>query len=203
MISSITAYAVFARIFGQGLAFNTPRNLAFQNLGELPFYVVFAVVCSIVGYVYVSVFYGLRNQVFRRLPLPRVVKPAIGGLMVGVIALWFPQIMAGGYGWIQEAIEGRMALALLLVLCFAKIIATSCTISSAAAGGVLPLVTIGAMLDAYGTLCDRLFPHDRIPRRLCCGHGRLFAGVARVPLTAMLMVCEMSGSGLSCCRRCS
>lgn len=198
MISSITAYAVFARIFGQGLAFNTPRDLAFQNLGELPFYIVFAVVCSIVGYVYVSVFYGLRNQVFRRLPLPRVVKPAIGGLMVGVIALWFPQIMAGGYGWIQEAIEGRMALALLLVLCFAKIIATSCTISSGGSGGVFaPSLFIGAMLGgAYGTLCDQLFPgmiaHPEA--FVLVGMGGFFAGVARVPLTAMLMVCEMSGS---------
>ena len=130
MIASITAYTVFAAIFGQGLAFNTPRGLVFNNIAELPFYVVFAVVCSVVGYIYVTVFYGLRNQLFRRLPIPDAIKPAIGGLMLGAIALWLPQIMAGGYGWIQEAIDGRMTIVLLLVLCFAKILATSVTISS-------------------------------------------------------------------------
>ena len=198
MISSITAYTVFAAIYGQGLAFNTPRGLVFDNILELPFYVVFAIVCSVVGYLYVTVFYGLRNHFFRRLPVPDAVKPAIGGLMLGGIALWLPQIMAGGYGWIQDAIDGRMALVLLLVLCFAKIVATSVTISSGGSGGVFaPSLFIGAMLGgAYGAICDQLFPGaiQHPEAFVLVGMGGFFAGVARVPLTAMIMVCEMSGS---------
>lgn len=198
MISSITAYTVFAAIFGQGLAFNTPRGLVFDNILELPFYIVFAVVCSLVGYIYVTVFYGLRNHFFRRLPIPDALKPAIGGLMLGAIALWLPQIMAGGYGWIQEAIDGRMTIVLLLVLCFAKILATSVTISSGGSGGVFaPSLFVGAMLGgAYGTICQQLFPGiiQHPEAFVLVGMGGFFAGVARVPLTAMLMVCEMSGS---------
>jgi CIC family chloride channel protein len=198
MISAVTAYAVFAAIFGQGLAFNTPKHLVFHNLGELPLYVVFAIVCSIVGYVYVSVFYGLRDRLFRRLPIPNAVKPAIGGLMLGGLALLLPQCMAGGYGWIQQAIDGRMTLTLLLVLCFGKIVATSFTISSGGSGGVFaPSLFIGAMLGgAFGVLSNRLFPGvvEHPEAFVLVGMGGFFAGVARVPLTAMLMVCEMSGS---------
>jgi len=105
-ISSITAYAVFAAIYGQGLAFKMPPDLVYQNIGELPFYLVFAVVCAVVGFLYVNIFYGLRNRIFKKLPVPNHLKPAIGGLMLGVLAIWLPQLMSGGYGWIQMAING-------------------------------------------------------------------------------------------------
>ncbi len=197
-LSSITAYSVFAAIYGQGLAFNMPVGLEFHRIMELPFYLVFAVLCSIVGYLYVLVFYGLRDHLFRKLPIPNAVKPALGGLALGVMALWLPQIMSGGYGWIQLAIEGKLAAGLLVILCFGKIIATSLTISSGGSGGVFaPSLFIGAMLGgAFGALCEQLFPGaiEHPEAFVLVGMGGFFAGVARVPLTAMLMVCEMSGS---------
>ena len=197
-LSSITAYSVFAAIYGQGLAFNTPPGLEFHRIMELPFYLVFAVLCSIVGYFYVLVFYGLRDHLFRKLPLPNAVKPALGGLALGLLALWLPQIMSGGYGWIQLAIEGKVAAGLLVILCLGKILATSLTISSGGSGGVFaPSLFIGAMLGgAFGALCERLFPGaiEHPEAFVLVGMGGFFAGVARVPLTAMLMVCEMSGS---------
>lgn len=197
-IASITGYAVFTLIYGRAVIFQTPPELAFTSLAELPFYLVFAVVCAVTGYLYVSVFYGLRNRLFRKLPIPRVLKPALGGLVLGAIALWLPQVLAGGYGWMQQAIDGKLTLGLLLVLCFGKIIATSFTISSGGSGGVFaPSLFIGAMLGgAFGQLCEQLFPgmiaHPEA--FVLVGMGGFFAGVARVPLTAMLMVCEMSGS---------
>ncbi len=197
-IASITAYTVFALIFGQGLAFNTPAGLEFTNMAELPFYLVFALVCSIVGYVYVLTFYGLRNRFFRKLPIPNAVKPALGGFLLGILVLWLPQLMSGGYGWIQHAIDGRLPLTLLVVLCFGKILATSLTISSGGSGGVFaPSLFVGAMLGgAYGLVCEELFPGTvtHPEAYVLVGMGGFFAGVARVPLTAMLMVCEMSGS---------
>ncbi len=198
MIASVTGYATFAAIYGQGLAFNTPGNLVFHNLAELPLYVVFAVVCAVIGWLYVRVFYGLRDHLFRRLSVPNALKPAIGGLLLGLLALWLPQCMAGGYGWIQRAIHGELTLFLLVVLCLGKIIATSFTISSGGSGGVFaPSLFIGAMLGgAFGRVCDGLVPGAiEFPEAfVLVGMGGFFAGVARVPLTAMLMVCEMSGS---------
>ena len=97
-ISSITAYAVFAAIFGQGLAFRTPADLAFENFGELPIYLIFAVVCSVVGFLYVNVFYGLRNRFFKKLPISNHFKPAVGGLMLGCTR---SRASAAHVGWLR------------------------------------------------------------------------------------------------------
>ncbi|MCA9189569.1 MAG: chloride channel protein [Pirellulaceae bacterium] len=197
-IASITAYAVFAAIYGQGLAFNTPPSLVFDRISELPFYVLFAVVCGVAGYAYVTIFYGLRNRVFKKLPVPNMIKPAIGGLGLGIIALWLPQLMSGGYGWIQLAINGKLTLTLMAILCIGKIVTTSLTISSGGSGGVFaPSLFIGAMLGgAYGQIVNQVFPGalENPEAFVLVGMGGFFAGVARVPLTAMIMVCEMSGS---------
>jgi CIC family chloride channel protein len=228
VVSAVVAYSVFAGIYGPGLAFSTPENLGFGGPHELPFYLVFAVVCSLVGFVYVSVFYGLRDRVFRRLPIPNHFKPAIGGLLLALLILAFPQIMGGGYGWIQLALDGHLTsgelpemisgeygwiraaldggmmtsgeltLILLAALVFAKILATSLTISSGGSGGVFaPSLFVGAMLGgAFGLACHMLFPeHAPSPEAfVLVGMGGFFAGVAKVPLTALLMVSEMSGS---------
>jgi len=197
-IASITAFAVFAAICGQSLAFHMPSDLVFDRISELPFYLLFAVVCGVVGHVYVLVFYGLRNKLFNKLPIPRMLKPAVGGLALGLIALWLPQVMSGGYGWIQLAINGKLTLTLMAILCAGKIIATSFTISSGGSGGVFaPSLFIGAMLGgAYAQVVNQLFPGAIAQPEafVLVGMGGFFAGVARVPLTGMLMVCEMSGS---------
>jgi CIC family chloride channel protein len=197
-ISSITAYAVFAGVYGPGHALTVPDGLAFTHLRELPFYLVFAIVCSIVGYLYVLVFYGMRDRVFRRLPIHNRWRPAVGGLLMGITAIWLPHLMSGGYGWIQRAMDGKLALEMLVILCFGKIIATSFTISSGGSGGVFaPSLFIGAMLGgAFGRICEAIFPGmiEHPEAFVLVGMGGFFAGVARVPLTAMLMVCEMSGN---------
>lgn len=197
-VASITAYTVFTQLCGGGLAFNTPAGMKFDNIRELPLYLGFAVVCSLVGYIYVATFYGLRDQFFRRIPLPNTLKPALGGLALGALALWLPELMSGGYGWIQLAMEDGLPLKLMILLCFGKIVATSLTISSGGSGGVFaPSLFVGAMLGgAYGRVCGHLFPGviQHPEAFVLVGMGGFFAGVARVPLTAMLMVCEMSGS---------
>lgn len=198
VVASVLAYSTFAAIFGPGLAFSTPGGLAFGGPVELPFYLVFAVVCAAVGVLYVWTFYGLRDHFFRRLPIPNHVKPAIGGLLLGLTALAYPQVMAGGYGWIQEAIDGNLTVQLMGILVLAKIAATSFTISSGGSGGVFaPSLFIGAMLGgAFGLVCHRWFPQAApAPGAfVLVGMGGFFAGVAKVPLTALIMVSEMSGS---------
>lgn len=93
-----------------------------------------------------NVFYGLRDA-FRALPFPPHIKPAIGGLGVGLLALVLPKVLGGGYGWIQEAIDGRLTVALLLILFFVKMLAFALTVSSGGSGGVFaPGLFVGAML---------------------------------------------------------
>ncbi len=75
--------------------------MVFHGLRDLPLFVVLTLVCAAVGWLYVRVFYGLRDRFFKPMPIPRHLKPAVGGLLLGLLALAFPQVMTGGYGWVQ------------------------------------------------------------------------------------------------------
>ncbi len=198
VMASVVAYTVFSSIFGHGFAFTPAEKLHFHGFSEIPFYLGFALLCTLVGYLYVGTFYGARDKVFRRLPIPNHLKPALGGFLMGLLALWLPQIMAGGYGWVQLALENRMEIQMMLVLALAKILATSLTISSGGSGGVFaPSLFIGAMLGgAYGRFCHEWFP-EYVPQPeafVLVGMAGFFAGVAKVPLTSLIMVAEMTGS---------
>jgi CIC family chloride channel protein len=165
---------------------------------ELLPYAIFGVLCALVGFLFVRCFYGARNRFFRPLRIHRMLKPALGGLMTGCIAFFVPQIMNGGYGWVQTALEGKLLWQLMLLLAVMKIVATSCTISSGGSGGVVgPSVFIGAMLGgAFGFLGHEvapgwvLHPHSFV----LVGMGGFFAGVAKVPIASIIMACEMSAS---------
>jgi CIC family chloride channel protein len=137
-----------------------------------------------------QLFYRVRD-LFRALPVPAAFKPALGGLGVGVIALVFPQVLGGGYGWIRDAIDGRLVLTLLLPLVFAKMAALALTISSGGSGGVFaPTLFIGAMLG--GALSSL----TRMPMApfVVVGMAAVFGGAARVPIAALIMVTEMTAS---------
>jgi CIC family chloride channel protein len=212
LASSIVAYSVFALFITPRPIFIVP-TLAFHGLSDLPLFVILALACTAVGGFYVRVFYGLRDRVFRPLPLPRHLKPALGGFLLGLLALGFPELMSGGYGWVQWGAIGmppRLAMPgdsvfvphldmrHLLVLALLKAVATGLTISSGGSGGVFgPSVFIGGMLGgAVGQFLQKLLPAAQVdPAAFALvGMGGFFAGVSKTPLTSIVMVCEMAGS---------
>lgn len=197
IVSSIVAHSVYSQVYGRKALF-FPGQVDFTLTAELVPYALFGVACAIVGYIYIKVFYGLRDRLFRTLPIDNVYKPAVGGMMLGVIALLHPQILNGGYGWIQQALEGKILWYTMFVLAFLKILATSFTISSGGSGGVFgPSLFIGAMLGGgFGQLGHTIAPGWVIhPESFALvGMGGFFAGVAKVPLASIIMVCEMSAS---------
>lgn len=209
LASSIVAYSTFALFITPRPIFLVPE-LTFHGLRDLPLFALLALACAGVGWLYVRAFYGLRDRVFRPMPLPRHLKPAVGGLMLGLLALAFPQLMTGGYGWVQwgaigmppslaltgeAAFDPHMGIAMLLALAVLKTVATGLTISSGGSGGVFgPSVFIGGMLGgAFGQV---LYPiwHIEPAAFVLVGMGGFFAGVSKTPLTSIVMVCEMSGS---------
>lgn len=197
IVSSIIAHSVYSQVYGRNALF-FPGTVDFTLTAELAPYALFGVACAAVGYIYIKVFYGLRDRLFRTLPIDNVYKPAVGGMMLGVIALLYPQVLNGGYGWIQHALEGKILWHTMLVLAFLKILATSFTISSGGSGGVFgPSLFIGAMLGGgFGHLGHTIAPGWIIhPESFALvGMGGFFAGVAKVPLASIIMVCEMSAS---------
>ena len=197
IFSSIVAYTVFTLYYGWATVFHIPTLVPIFTTSELLIYAVFGGSCAVVGFIYISFFYGLRDRFFRPLAVSRFLKPAVGGLLLGGLAFFFPQVLGGGYDWIQSAIDGNMTASLMLGLAFAKIAATSFTISSGGSGGVFaPSLFIGAMLGGfYGNLCSKLFPDLVINPSafVLVGMGGFFAGVAKVPIASLILVAEMTG----------
>jgi len=196
IISSVVGYAIFSTIFGYEPVFQTDP-VRFSNALELFFYAALALVCVPFGYAYVKIFYGLRDFFFRKLPLRRIVVPAIGGLLTGLVGLWTPQVLSGGYGVIQDALRGNLPGYLMFLLAATKILATSFTISSGGSGGVFgPSLFIGAMIGGgMGQVGHEWFPGivAHPGAFALVGMGAFFAGVAKAPIGALLMVCEMTG----------
>jgi CIC family chloride channel protein len=197
IISSIIASSVYSQVYGRKALF-FPGRVDFMLTSELVPYALFGVLCALVGYFYIRVFYGLRDRFFHPLRISNMLKPAVGGLMLGVISFLSPAILDGGYGWIQMALEGKILWWMMLLLAFLKILATSCTISSGGSGGVFgPSIFIGAMLGgAFGFFGQKVAPGWVVHPNsfMLVGMGGFFAGVAKVPIASIIMACEMSSS---------
>jgi CIC family chloride channel protein len=188
MLGSIVAYTINGLFVGWQPLFNVPA-IAFTGFLGYFWYAALGIVGGLVATLLPEIFYRVRD-LFQAIPIPPHVKPAIGGLGVGLLALALPQVLGGGYGWIQEAIDGKLALTLMAVLIFAKIIALAFTISSGGSGGVFaPGLFIGAMLG--GTLAQ-IF-HQPTAAFVIVGMATVFGGAARVPIASLLMVTEMTG----------
>jgi len=190
MLAAIVAYAVNGWFVGWQPLFRVPTDLLPAQLVDYAWYVALGIASGIVASIFPEIFYRLRDA-FAAMRIPHWIKPGIGGLAVGLMALRLPQVLGGGYGWIQEAIDGQLALRLLLVLIVAKMVALSFSISSGGSGGVFaPSLFVGAML---GGAFAAIFHHSAAGMVLV-GMAAVFAGAARVPVATLLMVAEMTGS---------
>jgi chloride channel protein, CIC family len=188
MISSAVAYTVNGLFVGFRPLFRVPA-IPTPALWTYAIYAGLGVAAGLVGTALPEVFYRVRDA-FRRLPVPLWAKPAIGGLLLGLLALALPQVLGGGYGWIQLAIDGRLALHLLILLLFAKMAAFALTVSSGGSGGVFaPSLFVGAMLGGVFAT----FFHQPPAVFVVVGMAAVFGAAARVPVATMLMVTEMAG----------
>lgn len=195
IISAIVGYSIYASIDGWDpiFSFNT---LKFTNPYELFWFILLALVVMVAGMIYTKVFYGTKD-LFDKINIPPHVKPAIGGLLVGCIGYFFPAVLGSSYGYLQEALNGHLALTFMLTLAALKIIATSFTISSGGSGGVFaPSLVIGGLLGGvFGAGLQHIYPGMMGPEAyVLVGMAAFFAGAANVPVAATIMITEMCKS---------
>jgi CIC family chloride channel protein len=189
MLGSIIAYAINAVIVGWEPLFQVPADLTVNHFSDYAWYILLGLASGIIGTILPNAFYYTRDF-FKKIPIKDHFKPAIGGLGVGIIALAFPQVLGGGYGWIQKSINGQIAVSVLLILIFAKMAAFALTVSSGGSGGVFaPTLFVGAML---GGLFAEIF-HQPPAAFAVVGMAAVFGSSARVPMATLLMVTEMTG----------
>ena len=158
VISSVVATVVSRHFLGDFPAFEVPQY-SLVSAGELAAYAVLGLIAGLAAIAFVRALYGAED-LFDVIRLPAILKPALGGAMIGLIALRFPAIFGVGYEAINEALRGELGWKLLVVLAAVKIVAVSLTIGSGGSGGVFaPSLFIGATLGgAVGTVVHYLWP---------------------------------------------
>lgn len=196
VIASIVAYSVFSFVFGWSPLFATPV-FHFTNPLELISYTILAFSVGIFAIFYVKVFYGTRDF-FKKIPIKPHFKPAIGGLLVGLIGILAPDAISMGYGPLQKAMVGDLAVGTLLSIAFLKVFATSFTISSGGSAGVFgPSMVIGGALGgAIGLMIHHIAPSlaSQPGAFALVGMVGFFSAAANTPFSTIVMVTEMTGN---------
>jgi len=188
-LAAIVAYALNGLLVGWGPLFRVPPIPTFHSAFAYGWYALLGIAAGLFATALPIVFYRARDA-FHRLPIAPYLKPALGAALTGLLILAFPQVIAGGYGWIQRAIDGQMSLGTMAILALVEILALSFTVGSGGSGGVFaPSLFIGAML---GGACASL-GHQPVAAFVVVGMAAVFAGAAHVPIATMMMVTEMTG----------
>lgn len=195
VLSAVTATVISRTFLGSSPAFVTPPYELLSSWDML-FYFALGFLAAFTGWIFIKALYKCED-LFDALRIPSFAKPAIGGLILGIIGFYFPQIFGVGYGSIELTLKGQLAPLIVLGLVGLKIIATSLTLGSGGSGGVFaPSLFIGAMLgSSFGSLIHFIFPAIPIsPGAFALvGMAAVFAGAAQAPISAMLILFEMTG----------
>jgi chloride channel protein, CIC family len=195
VVASVMA-SIISRIFlGESPAFHIPLY-RLENPLEIILYVVLGILAAWVALLFVEVLYQTEGA-FDRWRAHKLAKPVVGGLMLGVIGFFAPQLFGTGFGAIEEALRGETFFGVLAALVVLKILATSITLGSGSSGGVFaPALFIGAVLGgAFGKAVEHLVPFTTAPAGAYAlvGMSSVFAAAAHAPITAILIVFEMTG----------
>jgi CIC family chloride channel protein len=194
VISSVTASVISRMVLGNVPAFPV-RFYSLVSVWELGFYGVLGVLAAVVATGFIVLLYKAED-LFDAWPFPEYLKPAMGGLAIGLMGLYLPQIFGVGYDAIENALLNPTDLTLLLILVVAKLLATSLTLGSGGSGGVFaPSLFMGAMLGgAFGLVVHQLLPDITAAggAYALVGMAAVFAGAARAPITAILILFEMT-----------
>jgi chloride channel protein, CIC family len=196
-ISSVVAYCLFCLVFGWGSLFET-QAFSFNNPLQLGPYLALAVVLVPLSFIYVKAFYGTFDFFQSLKRIPNHIKPAIGGMLTGLVGFFWPHCLAFGYGFAQMALNNELSTAFLLTLAIGKIATTSFTIGSGGSGGVFgPSIVIGGALGgAVGRTFDMLFPGLFLQPGafVVVGMAGFFTAVSNTPISTIIFVSEMTNS---------
>ncbi len=188
LLAAIVAYVVNALMVGWQPLFESLTKLQIPHFTDYGWYALLGVGCGILGLILPNLFYESR-KLFKKIPIPFYLTPAVGGLALGCLAIFLPQVLGGGYGWIQNAMNGNLAVSLMLFLIIGKMFAFVFTIASGGSGGVFaPALFIGAML---GGSFAKIFNQPEAPF-VVVGMAGVIGSSARVPIAVIFMVAEMT-----------
>lgn len=195
LLASVVSSLITWSLVGDSPAFTVP-GYSLVSAWEILFYVVMAVAIGGIAVLFTrtldwteDLFDGIKS-------LPNWTKPALGGLLLGILAIWYPQILADGYKTIGLTLHGSLDMKLLVVLIIMKILATCFTLGSGNSGGIFaPSLFMGAVGGgAFGMLVNHFYPDATAGpgAYALVGMAGMVAGATHAPMTAMLIIFEMT-----------
>ena len=196
VLSAVTAAVVGRELLG-GATFLTLPAYTVGHVGDFALFAVLGLVCGVIGSGFARFLYLVEDVCDRLWRGPEWLRPAVGGLLLGGLLLLVPQMYGVGYPVLTGAVAGMYGVAFLLVLLLAKMLATSLTIGIGGSGGVFaPSLFVGAAAGAaFGQLAHAVLGAGAGPAGgyALVGMGAVFAGSARAPITAVVIIVELTG----------
>ncbi|WP_037628837.1 chloride channel protein [Streptomyces aureus] len=196
VLASVTASVIGRAAFGD-VAFLDLPAFHVDHVAQYGLFALLGVVAAVVGVGFSRLLYLIEDACDWVWRGPEWLRPGVGGLVLGVVLLALPEMYGVGYPVLQKATEGGYAIGFLLLLLVGKMVATSLTIGIGGSGGVFaPSLFIGAMLgSAYGTVAHDLLPNTAgaAGAYALVGMGAVFAGASRAPMTAVVILFELTG----------
>jgi CIC family chloride channel protein len=204
IVAAALAAVIERSVLGEHPVFTLSQSYGLHHASSLFLYAFLGLAAAIISLLFTESLIALRGAFQRTSVIPPWMRPSIGGLVTGVLAvtalLWFGTngVTGGGYDTLSSALGGQLTLRVMLALCIMKLAATVFSYSSGGAGGIFaPALFIGGMLGgAIGHLDGRLLHHadSQVGAFALVGMGAVFAGIIRAPITSVLIIFEMTGN---------
>lgn len=205
ILSSSTAYLVSQKISEKSTVFQLNNEISY-DYHEFPFYFLLGFLCYYFGKWFILWFTKVQTT-FQKWDFPNFLKPAIGGIFVGIVALFFPEVTGTGEQFLQRILNGEfkslyatpdyISIILFLFLFVLKAFTTSLTIGSGGSAGVFgPSLFLGGMVGGACAILAKVFLGIQVSEVsfMLVGMGAFYSGIASAPIAGMIMVCEMIGS---------
>ncbi len=200
VIASVAGTVISRLAFGDVAEFALPTSGALQFYQELPAFLMLGGVCGFIAVALMwTIFWSedMANQIQNRTGLPRWLRPAVSGAMLGGLAIWFPHIIGVGYETTSAALTGQLVMHEAIVFAILKVIAVSITMAGRMGGGVFsPALMVGALTGlAFGQIATSVFPEvsGTLTLYALAGMGAVAAAVLGAPISTTLIVFELTG----------
>ncbi|RLD11789.1 chloride channel protein, partial [candidate division KSB1 bacterium] len=196
VVSSVVATAISNYFIDPNPIFQIPVY-SIQTPWEFPLFLLMGMIGGVVSVIFIRSLYKIEDIFDEKIKLPNYFKPALGGLLTGLIAYKFPELYGFDDSATHSALVGHTEISILAILVIAKILATSFTLGSGGTGGLFtPSLFIGAMFGAlFGNVFNKLLPGLTAPpgAYALVGMGVIISGTIHAPLTALIMIFEVTG----------
>jgi len=195
VLASATSWMVLRLVLGNSPLFKVPQYQLVSST-EFGIYALLGIACGLVSVAFSQLLLRMRAWFLKLPPKGAWIHPVAGGVLVGIVGWFVPQVVGVGYGFVGDALNGNMPLKLMALLVLLKLLTVTTSYASGNAGGIFgPALFLGAMLGgSIGNVAHRLFPAMTATggAYALVGMGAIFAGIVRAPMTSVLMIFEMT-----------